>query len=128
MPNTNRIFIEYVVFKTYAHPEIYKNIVNRFIRVLEEIKLKFGNFQVFLNLNTITVSAIERHKNIISMFTDTCIENKLLFSRYLEKCVIYNVPNIIEAVKVVLFPFIMPETRKLIEFYNKEQTDKIISA
>jgi hypothetical protein len=126
MPNTNRVFIEYPVFKKYAHPDIYANIVNHFIRVLEEKKNQYGNFQIYVNLETITVSAVERHKSLMKLFSDTCITQNRKFSCYLEKCIFYNMPNIIDAIKIVLFPFVMPQTRKIIEFFNKEQTDKIL--
>lgn len=128
MPNTNKIFIDYLYFKTYAYPDIYDKVADRLIVILDEIKLSYGNYEIFVNLDSITISALERHKNLIKIFYDICIKNNLTYSKFLTKCVFYNVPNMIDTIKVVLFPFLMPNVRNIIEFYNKTQTDYIMNS
>ena len=127
MPNTNKIFIEYLYFKTYAYPDIYDKVAERLICVLDEIKLSYGNYEIFVNLDSITISALERHKNLIKVFYDICIKNDLVYSNFLTKCIFYNVPNMIDTIKLVLFPFLMSNARNIVEFYNRSQTEYIMN-
>ena len=66
--NNSGINFEYNIFKTFAHDEIYPLIINYFLNsILNLLKKETDdfNYDVHISLEGLTVSAIDRYKNII---------------------------------------------------------------
>jgi len=125
IPNSNKIHIDYNIFKTYAHTDIFQIIVNKLIEVLNIYKNKYGCFEIYVNLDTVTISAFERYKELLLLFSKICNEDGLKYTEFLNRCVIYNSPNFIEHIKTIIYPMLTKKTCEIIEFYNKNHSDEI---
>jgi len=126
--NTNKIFIDYTVFKLYGNPNNYKLIIDRvFLLFLETIQ-KYGNFECHINLNTFTMTAAERYKKIIEIFCCECLQNRdnTKYALYLSKMYIYNAPNMLDTIAKIFMHLIEPSVRTKIEIYNKTDSNEKI--
>jgi hypothetical protein len=125
IPNTNKIHIDYTIFKTYANPEIYENINTKLINVLNKCKELNTNFEIFINIDTLTISALDRYRNLLQYFSKICNDDELKYTDFLQRCVMYNSPSFVDNIKMFIFPFLTPKTRNMIEFYHKKDSDFI---
>uniref|UniRef100_A0A6C0ARU4 CRAL-TRIO domain-containing protein n=1 Tax=viral metagenome TaxID=1070528 RepID=A0A6C0ARU4_9ZZZZ len=127
IPNTNRVYFDYTIFKTYAIPSNYDAIVKRVLDLFQECIVKYGNFEAHVNLNTFTISAFERYKAIIIKFCEECFKNNTHFSVDLVKFCIYNSPNMIDLITTTAKPFIDDTIRQKVILFNKKESEKLIS-
>lgn len=125
IPNTNKIHVDYTIFKTYAHPDIFININNKLIETLNICKQQYGSFEIYVNIETLTVSALERYKDLMQYFSKLCNDSQLNYTDFLNRCVIYNSPSFVENIKLFIFPFLTKRTCEIMEFYNKNQNEEI---
>lgn len=125
--NTNKIFIDYTVFKLYGNPNNYKIIIDRLFSLFLEVINAYGNYECHINLNTFTITAAERYKQIIEMFCGECLQNTTTkYALYLSKMHIYNSPNMLDNISKIFMHYIEPSVRTKIEIYNKiESNEKI---
>jgi hypothetical protein len=124
IPNTNFIFIDYLIFKMYANESNYDIIVDYIMQLFDSCINKYGDFVVHVNLDTFSVSAAERYKNIIIKFNKKCIENlNTEYSKKLNYWKIYNTPNVIETIKKILKTVIEPEVINKINLVSKKDSD-----
>lgn len=124
--NTNIIYIDYTIFKTYAHPEINEIIAIKLINTIQNCIQKYGCFEIYINLETITVSAFERYKNILEIFWKITTEQSIDISSYLNQCIVLNSPSVIDTLKVLMNPFFSKRSKELSRYYSKEESKEII--
>ena len=109
VPESNRVCVDYMLFKMFAHPDNYQaiadNIIDKFTERIEEC----GDFQLHINLNTFTISALERYKVIIKYFCDKCLATHTSFSKKMDKMFIYRPPKSMDTIVSTLKPFIDPD-------------------
>lgn len=119
LPNTNKVFIDYSIFKVYAHPGIYDNII-KYIQDLFNICIeKYGGFEAHVDLKTFTVSAAHRYKDIIDVFYRTALRNGTLYYKKLDAMYVYNTPSTItDIAKLFLNPDIIPRVKT----FTKEES------
>jgi len=77
-------------------------------------------------LNSFTVSACERYKDIIQIFCNECLRSNTRYSINLSKLVVYNSPNMIDSISRIILPFIDPIVRNKITLYNKLESDSLL--
>lgn len=69
--NDNDLFFDYTIFKTYAHPDIYDYITCHIVNMIKYGLDNFPNFSIKVNIQSLTITAIERYKDIIMKLTST---------------------------------------------------------
>ena len=107
VPDTNNIFFDYNIFKTYATPSNYQIIVDTIISNIIFVINKYGTFQVHLNLNTLTVTGLDRYQSIFHLYYNTCCSKGLYYDKdKIDKFIIFNTPMIINT----LIPLIVKYT------------------
>jgi hypothetical protein len=121
IPNTNNLFLDYTIFKQFANPDNYNIIIEHILSLIETIIRNFNIFSVHINLDTFTISAAERYKNIITMFLNKCIINNSGYSLKLDKMHIYNTPNSFQTISTILMPLIDNEIKTKIILYDKKK-------
>lgn len=126
IPNSNKVFFDYTLFKMYATPENYNQIVSHALLQCRHKISENGNFEIHINLNSFTVSACERYKDIIQIFCNECLRSNTRYSINLSKLIVYNSPNMIDAISRIILPFIDPIVRNKITLYNKSESDILI--
>jgi hypothetical protein len=125
--NTNRIFIDYTVFKLYGNPNNYRMIIDRLFSLFLEIINTYGNYECHINLNTFTITAAERYKKIIEMFCSECLQNTTTkYAAYLSKMHIYNSPTMLENIAKLFMHYIEPSVKTKIEIHSKADSNEKI--
>lgn len=69
--NDNNLFFDYTIFKTYAHPDIYDYITCHIVNMINYGLDNFPIFSIKVNIQSLTITAIERYKEIIMKLTST---------------------------------------------------------
>lgn len=115
IPNTNCVFLDYMVFKIYAHETIYERTVECILNLISECINKYGSFEVHINLKSFTISAAQRYLEIIKLFCNRCLQSNTRYASYITKMVIYNTPSMIDGISRLLRPFINDYVRERLD-------------
>lgn len=120
IPNTNKIYYNYMVFKTYGnesnHLILYEYVTGLISKILEN----YETFEFHVNLKTFTISACQRY---YGMITSTFDDNKF-FTNLMGKLFVYNTPSIVDQVNRLLYHSIKDILPK-VEYFHKDSDEKI---
>jgi hypothetical protein len=125
IPNTNSVFMDYIVFKTYATPENYNKIVNFILTLFDYCITTYGDYIVYVNLESFTVSAAQRYKNVIDLFLRNCMASNTQYSIKIKNMIICNTPNTFQNIAKFLTPFIDPIVKTKIVLCDKEESKEV---
>lgn len=123
IPGTNKVFFDYTVFKTYATPENYNDIVSNVLVLFRKCIDLYQSFEIHVNLKSFSVTAATKYKTIINTFCGECLKSDTEFGVLVTNMFIYNVPSMIDQISSMLRPFIHPNLRDKIIMYKKEETE-----
>ena len=121
IPNTNKLYFNYLMFKTYGHPDICCKLYDHFHKLVEDLVNKYGSFEMHINLSTFTVSACVRYQKMIMLSFD---ENPYLTSK-MTLMNVYNTPNVIEQITGLLYNSVKHLT-SVTHFYKKDNSESLI--
>ena len=119
IPNTNKIYIDYITFKMYGNPEIYEEVNDYLISIISECIQKYGTYDMHINLNTFTISAFQRYKPLIDIFANKCLNHETNFSDLLNKMYIYYTPSIMDNIIKILGPLFNNGIKNKLMLYSK---------
>jgi hypothetical protein len=122
IPGTNKMYVDYLVFKLYAHPTNYVRFVEYTQSLIPDCIQKYGTFECHVNLSTFTVSAAERYKEIVEIFNVVGLRNNTDYSIQLTNLYVYNTPISIDHISKIIFRLIEPELRDKIVLYSKAES------
>lgn len=128
IPNTNKVFIDYLVFKTYAVPSIYPQIVDKVLNTFQDAINVYGNYEVHINLSSFSVSACERYKSILEILCTECFKLNAGMTILLTKLITYYTPSAMETIIKILTPFIDPVVRPKLVLINKKESEALMNA
>jgi len=128
IPNTNRVYIDYTIFKIYATPDNYKQIIDHVIACFNVCISTYGNFECHINLHSFTITAAERYKTAIEIFCKDCLKSETRYGRMLSKMYIYHSPGMIEQFTTIFLHLIDPYVRDKFTLYNKEESNGFITS
>ena len=121
----NEIIIDYPTIKMFIHEEIYEDIVNHILNLYRECIVKHGIFSVNINLNGFTMSAAERYKKIIILFSNKCMQTtEHNYSMLTQKLRIFNTPACIQILVQMFRSFFAIGVEQKIDFFNKLESEK----
>lgn len=126
IPGTNKVFIDYTIFKTYGTPEVFQPVINHIKNLNISCIEKYGSFEVHLNCESYTVSAHERYKEIFILFTNAHMNCGYLFSELVSGVFVYNTPSIINIVLTFCKPFIETVVLSKIILYDKHVSKDLL--
>jgi hypothetical protein len=110
------IIIDYTYFKHFASLETYPVIISLITNNIDEV-LKYKSFiTVYLNMKTLTVTDIDKHKTFIYHILD--LLNKK-YPKKLDKCYVYNAPYIFSQIYNIVSLIIDKDTLMKIELMCK---------
>jgi hypothetical protein len=125
IPGTQHIYFDYTVFKSFANEDNYNLIVNYILNLFQTCITNHGEYIVHVNLDTFTVSAAERYKNLITLFNECCLSNKTIeYSKLLKFWKIYYTPSVIDMITKILKTVLEPEIIQKIIFVSKKESDE----
>jgi len=124
LPNTNKIFFNYSMFKTYAHPSIYGVIIKYTLTLFNSCIEAHNSFQIHADLNTFSISAAHRYKSAIEMFCSEFLHsvNKPLICEHLDRFYLYNTPSMIDNISTILNPFVNDQIKSKVEYVSKKDS------
>jgi hypothetical protein len=127
LKNTNIIYIDYPVLKTFATPEHFDKIVNYICSLIDFCIQTYSNYDVHINLDSFTSSACYRYKGLIESFVNYCGKHNFTYSTKLTKFYIYNTPSSIDSISPILIQLIDPVVREKFVFYKKSDSPILIA-
>jgi len=120
----NEIYLNYPALKLFIHEEIYEDIANHILSLYNESIAKYGNYSLNMNLQGFTISAAERYKNIIILFSNKCIQQTdIEYSNVVRKIRILNTPSVINMLIKMFKPFFSKAVEAQLEYYDKKETE-----
>jgi hypothetical protein len=124
IPETNKIFFNYSMFKTYANPSVYVMMIKYILTLFDECIRIYNKFEIHVDLNTFSISAAHRYKSAIEMFCSEFLssKNKITIYEHLERFYLYNTPSMIDNISMLLSPFINDQVRYKIEYVSKKDS------
>lgn len=129
IPHTNQIYMDYTIFKLYANPDIFDAIIQHIINTCRYLVTYYGSLEVFINLDSFTVSAAERYSGLIQKYCENCLTENTDFAILLTKLNILNTPTVIEMIVKILKPIIDKGVVNKVNFVKKgEESNKIIKS
>lgn len=126
VPGTNNIFFDYTILKLYANDNNYQIVINHMLNLYDIILLEYTDFNIHMNLNTFSPSAVERYKSMIQKFCESCMNSKTLYSEKFNHMYLYNTPIVIDTIMVFVKPFVDPNIAERITKYNKTESESLI--
>lgn len=126
IPNKNKVYFDYTVFKQYACPENFGVIVDDVLAKCIDCSNQYTMFEVHVNLASFTITAAERYKSMIEMFCNECFRRDTRFTERLVCMCLYNIPTMIENISRILLPLIPPEVRPKLRLYSKNESHALL--
>ena len=124
IPETNILFIDYVIFKLFANDDLYEIIINHIMNLFDYLIKYYGTFTVNINLRTFTVSAAERYIPAIKQFCNRCLNNNTKYTEFMTTFRVLNTPSVMDMVVKIVKPFVEKDVISKIEFLNKTETSE----
>ena len=105
----------------FCHTDNYNYCVDYIISRFKECIQRHGNFSCTIDLNTFTISAAQRHKNLIELFCRKCLNDTVNnYSESLTKLDIENPPSAMEQLYKLFNNFIDPQVKSKIQILSKK--------
>jgi hypothetical protein len=124
IPNTNNIFVDYTIFKLFANTDNFNEIITSICEILKNCIDSFNTFELFINLDSFTISALERYKIVIKEFIDRCVSSNTKFSENMNNLYICNVPKAFDSIIKTLRPIIDKQIFEKIKLYDDKQSEE----
>lgn len=102
------LVVDYKYFKYLATLHTYDIITNYIDNRISEILTTHKNFTIYINMKSISISDVDKHRNYISYISKFFSEK---YPNLLYKCYIYNAPYIFEKIFSMICVFIEKETQ-----------------
>ena len=122
IPNTNKVYFDYQMFKLYANPNVYNDIINYTLNLFLDCISKNSEFECHINLNTFTITSAHRYHDMIELFCKKCLTSNRSFSLLLTKLIIYNSPSMIDNISKIFIHLINTDVKNKLIFYNKQES------
>lgn len=122
IPNTNKIYLDYTLFKSYAHDQIYDVLIQYVIHLFNVCIESHNSFELHIDLNTFSISAAQRYKPAIQKFCNECLSNGTDMMLHLSIFRIYNTPSMIDSISSIFRPFISDQIKNNVEFINRKDS------
>jgi hypothetical protein len=118
-----KVYIDYAVFKTFVCTDNYNLIVDYFMNVIQTIINEYGRYQLYVNLQTLTISAIERYRSFIMLLSSRCVAEQI--EPFIEIFQIHNAPSFLTATSSLLSPFMPDSVKNKLVFVNKNDSNNL---
>ena len=122
IPQSNRVYIDYTFFKLYANPDNFTEIAENIILIMQNSIDINDNVELHLNLESFTVSALERYKPVIIHFCNKCLASGTQYSEKIQKIFIYNVPKNFDSMVKIIKNFIDKRVYSKITLYDSNSS------
>lgn len=120
----NHVYFDYLIFKLYANEDNYEIIVDYILKVYDYCIETYGNYIIHMNIDTFTVSAAERYKNIIVLFNEKALKGKYDYTGLLKYNKIYFTPNVIDIILKIIKSLLTQEALTKVIYLSKNESQE----
>lgn len=120
IPQKNQVYIDYTTFKFYANSNNYSVILNHVLYLVNKSIAEFNGFEFHINLQGLTVTAVERYKDAIFLFCNQLLSSTSNYSNKIENICFYYSPSIVDGCSRLFTPLIDVKIREKIQIFTKE--------
>jgi len=124
IPESNKLFVNYQIFKQFAHPDNYELFVKYVQSFIPPLISKYNTFECHVDIDTFTISAAERYKGVIQVFCRDIFE--VSFTDHLDGIYIYNPPTMLDKISIIILKFLEPATKEKIRIVSKSNSKEIV--
>ena len=128
IPNTNKVYFNYTIFKLYANPNNYEQVVIKIMKSFQLCIQTYGSYEAHINLDSFTISSCERYKQVIELYYRYCMASETTFALKIDQMFIYYCPSAIDTITRMLHSFIEPNVRNRMTLYDKKMSGDLITA
>ena len=100
------ILFNYPVFKTVANPEYYDKMADYLFDISSRIIQTYGSYTILVNCTSVTISAIERYKDFVSVVSKKGLANNKGLLIKLNSVHIFNPPSFVDHGLKILVPLV----------------------
>jgi len=100
------IIFNYPVFKTVAHPDLYLRMAEYIFSISANLIDTYGTYKLYILCTGITVSAIERYKDFVSVVSKKGLANGKGLLNKMVSIQIHNPPSFIDNSLKILIPLV----------------------
>lgn len=126
IPNTNKVYMDYLVLKFIANPNNYAQIVNATFALCKHLIQTYGSFEFHANMDSFTVTAAERYKQMIELFCRDPGEDDIEFTKSLSRIYIYNTPSSINSMIQMVSHLFDPKILSIVVRHSKKDSPLLI--
>jgi hypothetical protein len=126
LPNSNKVYIDYPILKTYSTDETYATIMTHICELFKQCIQTYGVYECHLNLLSCTVSACERNKGLFYCLFDECRKNDDIYTTMISSFYIYNTPNTMSSIIQLMTPLMSPVVKNKIKLFDKIESPSMI--
>jgi len=124
LENTNKVYVDYLIFKTFATEETYSSIIDHIFLLFKQCIEKYKTYELHINLLSNTITACERYKGIFNYLTNGDDDN--FYVANLSKLNIYNSPSTITTIFKIIVPAVPRKIKENISIFNKIESPSMI--
>ena len=123
IPGTPKVYINYPLLKLFINPSNYEQFVSYTQSLFIACINLHGCYECHVNLDSLTASAVERHRKLIEIFAqDHTIHGGVEFTKYLNMLYIYNTPSTVDSITKLVSYLLDPALLQKITTYTKAET------
>jgi len=126
LPNTNQIYFDYPIFKTFANPNIFEPFVAYIYELIYKLIQQYSQYEMHVNWQTYSVSAHERYKDLYLLFLTKYETTDMNFHDNLSNLYVYYTPTVIHLISNIMTQFLHPVVLGKIILYNKIESEEIL--
>ena len=115
----NTIFLNYAIFKVVVSPVIYMDMANYLLTIAEQIINTHSTYNLTVDLTGLTISAIERYRDFVSLVSREGQKNGKGLLKSLELVHIKNPPTFVEYLCSIVIPIVDPAIKDRVVIYMK---------
>lgn len=126
IPNTNRIYFDYPVFKTFANPDMFEPFVSYIYQLIYKIIQQYSQYEMHVNWQTYSVSAHKRYKDLYQVFLTKYENTDINFHDNLSNLYVYYTPTVIQLISNIMTQLLHPVILGKIILYNKTDSEELL--
>jgi len=123
LPNSH-LYFDYTIFKTFATPELYDRIIQFAVEKISQCIREYGTYEMHININTFSISAFQRYKPIIELYSHICNTFHTEFHEKIKIMHVYNIPSTIETISKLIGPLLPQNVMQKVIRYDKVASEK----
>jgi hypothetical protein len=79
-----------------------------------------------MNMETFTISAVERYKYIITMIVEQCFSKQTRYTQQIQAFHLYNIPSVIDQIRQLILPLLEPGMRDKFVLHSKSESPELL--